>query len=167
MEITVSVVAYSLIFFIVVQLQLSPFFPQCSHLPCPPAPQTPTQSSPMILYYSVFWLLSFSFTSAFPSSDCFLLIDFRERKRRGRHQFVVPLVYAFIGFFLYVPWLGIEPATLTYLDSTLTSWEMWPGPSVAVMSSLLVSLGHTGRRVVLDHTLNTQTLMKPDEQKRF
>ena len=30
---------------------------------------------------------------------------------------------------------------------------------------LLVSLGHTGRRVVLGHTLDTQTLTKTDEQK--
>ena len=32
--------------------------------------------------------------------------------------------------------------------------------------NLLASLGHTGRRVVLGHTLNTQTLMKTDEQKK-
>ena len=35
------------------------------------------------------------------------------------------------------------------------------------LSNLLVSLGHTGsRRVVLGHTLNTQTLMKTDKQKK-
>ena len=35
------------------------------------------------------------------------------------------------------------------------------------MSKLLVTLGSTGRRrVVLGHTLNTQTLMKTDEQKK-
>ena len=34
------------------------------------------------------------------------------------------------------------------------------------VSNLLVSLGYTGRRVVLDHMLNTQTLMKTDEQKK-
>ena len=33
-------------------------------------------------------------------------------------------------------------------------------------SNLLVSLDHTGRRVVLGPTLNTQTLMKTDEQKK-
>ena len=33
--------------------------------------------------------------------------------------------------------------------------------------NILASLGHTGRRgVVLGHTLNTQTLMKTDEQKK-
>ena len=36
------------------------------------------------------------------------------------------------------------------------------------LSDLLVSLGHTeGRRVVLGPTLNTQTLIKTDEQKKF
>ena len=35
------------------------------------------------------------------------------------------------------------------------------------VSDLLASLGHTGkRRVVLGHILNTQTLMKTDEQKK-
>ena len=34
------------------------------------------------------------------------------------------------------------------------------------VSNLLASLGHTGRRVVLGHTLNTQTLTKTDEQKK-
>ena len=29
-----------------------------------------------------------------------------------------------------------------------------------------ISLGQTGRRVVLGHTLNTQTLTKTDEQKK-
>ena len=34
------------------------------------------------------------------------------------------------------------------------------------VSNLLASLGHTGRRVVLGHTLNTQTLMKTDEHRK-
>ena len=34
------------------------------------------------------------------------------------------------------------------------------------VSNLLASLGHTGRRIVLGHTFNTQTLMKTDEQKK-
>ena len=39
--------------------------------------------------------------------------------------------------------------------------------ALAGVSKLLASLGHTGRRrVVLSHTLNTQTLMKTDEQKK-
>ena len=36
--------------------------------------------------------------------------------------------------------------------------------NVPGVSNLLASLGHTRRRVVLGHTLNTQTLMKTDEQ---
>ena len=34
------------------------------------------------------------------------------------------------------------------------------------VSELLVSLGHTGRRVALGLTINTQTLTKTDEQKK-
>ena len=34
------------------------------------------------------------------------------------------------------------------------------------MSNVLASLGHTGRRAFLSHTLNTQTLVKTDEQKK-
>ena len=40
--------------------------------------------------------------------------------------------------------------------------------TLAGVSNLLVSLGHTGRgRVVLGHTLNIQTLTKTDEQKKI
>ena len=38
-----------------------------------------------------------------------LLIDFREREK---NWFVVLLIYAFIGWFVYVPWPGIKSATL-------------------------------------------------------
>ena len=37
-------------------------------------------------------------------------------------------------------------------------------PNLLGVSNLLVSLGHIGRRVVMGHTLNTQTLMETDEQ---
>ena len=37
----------------------------------------------------------------------------RERERE-KHQFAVPLIYAFIGWFLYVPWLDVEPTTSAY-----------------------------------------------------
>ena len=46
-------------------------------------------------------------------------------------------------------------------DDGKQNWSMPTG-----VSNLLASLGHTGRRVVLDHTLNTQTPMKTDEQKK-
>ena len=34
------------------------------------------------------------------------------------------------------------------------------------VTNLLASLDHTGRRVILGHTSNTQTLMETDEQKK-
>ena len=42
-------------------------------------------------------------------------------------SFVVLLSYAFIGWFLYLPWLGINPTTLVYWDSSLTNWATPPG----------------------------------------
>ena len=55
-----------------------------------------------------------------PLSNFFkiLFIDVeRERERENthkkeKHQFVVPLMYAFIGYFLYVPGLDIKPCNL-------------------------------------------------------
>ena len=41
-----------------------------------------------------------------------------------------------------------------------------PVYTLARVFNLLVSLGHPGRRVILGHTLNTQILMKTDEQKK-
>ena len=65
----------------------------------------------------------------------FLLILERERKGgRGREKeiererFVVPLIYAFIGWLWYVPWLDIKPTTLVDRDDALTNWVTWPGP---------------------------------------
>ena len=37
--------------------------------------------------------------------------------------------------------------------------------TLAGVSNLLTSLGHTGR-IILGHTLNTETLMKTEEQKK-
>ena len=43
----------------------------------------------------------------------FLFIDLGGRgKEREKHWFIYPLIYAFIGWFFYVSWLGIEPANL-------------------------------------------------------
>ena len=47
---------------------------------------------------------------------------------REKQQFVDLLIYAFVGCFLYVPWPGIEPATLVYQDDVLTNWAPWPVP---------------------------------------
>ena len=42
---------------------------------------------------------------------------------RGRETSSCCFIYAFIGWFYYVSWLGVEPATLVY-----TNWATWPGP---------------------------------------
>ena len=57
---------------------------------------------------------------------------FRERKKGGegerkKHWFVVPLIYAFTGWYLHVPWPEMEPATLAYQNNTLTTWATQPG----------------------------------------
>ena len=65
------------------------------------------------------WLFNFL-------SFCLLILE-RKGGERERHWFVVPLVYAFIGWFFYVPWPRIEPITLVYWDDTLTNWAAWSG----------------------------------------
>ena len=70
----------------------------------------------------------------FKSNDSFIywFIDFRERKGEGggreKDRFVVPLICAFMGCFAYVPWPGIEPATLEYRYGTLTNTATWLEP---------------------------------------
>ena len=57
----------------------------------------------------------------------------REReagRERQRGQFVVPLTCKFIGWFLCVPWPGIEPATLAYWDDAVNNWITWPGQCI-------------------------------------
>ena len=56
---------------------------------------------------------------------------------REKHQFVVPLICAFIGCFLYVPWPRIEPATLAYWDNTLTNWASLPEPIFMILQKNL------------------------------
>ena len=54
----------------------------------------------------------------------FKFIGERERKSGGgveRERFVVPLIYAFIHWFLYVPRPAIEPKSLVYWDDILTT----------------------------------------------
>ena len=66
-----------------------------------------------------------------------------------------------------------------HLITRSTNWEILSSASAPLgykfsdaknpygVSDLLASLGHMGRRgVVLGHTLNTQTLMKTDEQRK-
>ena len=50
----------------------------------------------------------------------------RERRERGQHLLVIPLIYAFTDWFLYVPWPAIKPMTLANGDDALTNWATWP-----------------------------------------
>ena len=60
----------------------------------------------------------------------------RERKggtrvggeRERENWFVVSLISAFIGWFLFVPWPRTEPTTLTYQDNDITNSTTRPGP---------------------------------------
>lgn len=56
----------------------------------------------------------------------FLVIDFFFLENE-KHLSVVPLIHAFLGWLLYVPWPGIKPSTLAYVDDTLTNWATSPG----------------------------------------
>ena len=51
----------------------------------------------------------------------------------------------------------VTPESALIPTSSLSSLSL---PSIPGVSRLLVSLGHTGRRVVLGHTLNTQIVKK-------
>ena len=66
----------------------------------------------------------------------------KERDRQ-RHQFVAPLIYALTGWFLYVSWPEVEPATLAYQDNTLTNWPTQPG-----LNKHLLSLYYVPRPVL-------------------
>ena len=59
----------------------------------------------------------------------------------------------------------VHGCALPLLQSRFNSMANTLPYDVPGVSNLLVSLGHTGRRVVLGHALNTQTLTKNDEKK--
>ena len=62
-------------------------------------------------------------------SNLFTYLFVLERET-DRHRFVVPLIYAFIGWFLYVPWQDLvwTHYTLVYQDDALTNWATCAGP---------------------------------------
>ena len=77
------------------------------------------------------------FLGCFKKIFLYFLILQRERERereRERDRFVASLMYAFIGCFLYVPWLEIEPPTLVYQDDSLINWDTWPELKTALKS---------------------------------
>ena len=53
-----------------------------------------------------------------------IFIDWFGREERERHQYIVPLIYAFMGWLLQVPWLGIESTTLLYHQKMLSAAEL-------------------------------------------
>ena len=53
--------------------------------------------------------------------------------RERETEFVIPPIYAFIVCFLYIPWLGITPATLACWDDAQTNWAAWPGLYVSML----------------------------------
>ena len=50
-------------------------------------------------------------------------LNVEKGREREKHQLAVPLIYAFIGWFLYVPW----PATLGELDNAPSNQAIQPG----------------------------------------
>ena len=50
----------------------------------------------------------------------------RKEREREKHWFAVAHIYAFIGWFLCVPWPG--SATSSFWDNVPTSRATWPGP---------------------------------------
>ena len=73
--------------------------------------------------YKPFWMLSLFLSDARITWIFYLqlLFFYWFVSERENHQCVVPLIYVFIGWFLFVPWLGIEPTTLVYWDYALTT----------------------------------------------
>ena len=55
----------------------------------------------------------------------FCLLSLERKEGEGETLIVVPLIYAFICWFLYVPWLG--DWTWAYWDDALTNWATQPG----------------------------------------
>ena len=76
----------------------------------------------------LYWYLSFSAwcvsLSIIPSRFIHVVTD---GKISFFFFFIVLLIYAFICWFLYVPWPGVKPATLAYQNDSLTRWDTWPG----------------------------------------
>ena len=97
---------------------------------CSPPPGLPAEQPTVCSFLPSFLPLSFIMEVCF-----FLNWYYREE-----HQFVVPLIYAFFGWFLYMPWPGIKPTTLAYRDDALTNGATRPGHCVPSCMGLSVLL---------------------------
>lgn len=60
--------------------------------------------------------------------SCFFT-GFRERGKECERErnIILPDIYAFIGWLLYLAWPEIQPTTLAYWDYVLTNWTTRPG----------------------------------------
>ena len=66
------------------------------------------------------------------------------QRQRQRTWICGPLIYAFIGWFLYVPWLGIEPAILVYQDDNSTQLSYSARALLPLFSPIIFSIcAHT------------------------
>lgn len=53
---------------------------------------------------------------------------------------VVPFICAFISYFLYVPWPGLEFTSLEYQDGAPTNWATQPGNDLLYVFNLSYSV---------------------------
>ena len=115
------------------------------HLPWSPRRSTRTQPYQLSSTWDVQFISFPTFLRSVYLDVCIWMllkkhcwIFFWERERR-KHRFVIPLIDAFIGWFLCVRWLEIEPTSLAYWDDAVTTWAARPGPNAFLAISMAVS----------------------------
>ena len=75
----------------------------------------------------------------------FILIWEREEggeKEREKHRFVVPLIYAFTGCFLYVSWPETEPTTWAFREDALPTEQPSQGRTVLLLNDIIDCVCH-------------------------
>ena len=88
-----------------------------------------------------------------------MILEWQRRWEREKHWFVVSLIYAFIGWFLYMPWPGIEPTTLEYQDDAPTNWATQPGSELS-FSVGFSDVKDTPKAVILNWKLQNKTVSR-------
>ena len=115
----------------------------CLFSPDPPLTSRLLHPSSYLLTFSAWTFHKHLNLTCSNSKCCFLffnlLIGLRKRDlQRERERTVnslIPLIYTFIGWFLYGPWPGIKPATLEYPDDVLTNWPIPAGHQTLLISA--------------------------------
>ena len=84
---------------------------------------------------------------------------------QARNQFVIPLIYAFIGLFLYVPWLEIEPAALVYQVDAPTNGPTQLGPNILFLDVVIehVEIGWCRHR--MQEWSEIKVVLEPGDQE--